>query len=827
MDLMTLAAKLTLDDSGFRSGISNAESAGQNLAGKLSSMTVAVGNIMADVIKKGFNTVKDLVGGAMNAYADYQQLIGGVETLFKGSSDKVAAYAKEAYRTAGISANNYMETVTSFSASLLQGLKGDTEQAAEISNMAITDMADNANKMGTDMSSIQTAYQGFAKQNYTLLDNLKLGYGGTKEEMLRLVNDSGVLKQKVESLDEVSFDQIIQAIHAIQEQMGITGTTAEEADKTISGSAASMKAAWEDLLSAIGGEGGQANLNAAMEKFKSSFGTYMENFIPTLTTTIANSGSLVEAVAGAVANLPTDLLANVGSAALEGGTGMIQGAGKIVHWLIESIANVFKTASVDTTDIAAFGEALGNFLGSTISDLVTNAPAIIEGVFAAGVSLAGSFIQGLFGGIFGGPEVEEIQKKLGKELFTIDKQTTEADAILNYMQQLVEKYGKAAENTAEWKSAQEELESILGGSDEVFKAYGDDIQGAIDKLKAMNDELRRTAIMNALSKASAEAWEMYAQQELEYQRQKYRKESAESKIETYEEGARTGIMESAGREAAAYWASTHDEKGNEVTDGLLSSFNSELYNNLVQLSQGMAWLGDSYVSLKDIDFEGLANIINTYFGEDEKAKYEADKQLYDESEQQIKDADAKMKDAQKEMEATKTMIAELEASTAKAAEELLKSAGLAGTNIENGSTIAEAAFKSFAARVNSIQIKTAIGGNTPAGRYINPNLGNFGPNINIPAPAAENATGMDYVPYDGYRTVLHKGEAIITREENEARRGGMSYEDIEQALTDAIERGMEHLYINMSGEKVADITTRRTASNISTNEHARTRAMGG
>lgn len=822
MDLMTLAAKLTLDDSGFRSGISNAESAGQNLAGKLSSMTVAVGNIMADVIKKGFNTVKDLVGGAVNAYADYQQMIGGVETLFGQSADKVAAYAKEAYRTAGVSANNYMETVTSFSASLLQGLKGDTEQAAEISNMAITDMADNANKMGTDMSSIQTAYQGFAKQNYTMLDNLKLGYGGTKEEMLRLVNDSGVLKQKVESLDDVSFDQMIEAIHKIQQEMGITGTTAEEADKTISGSAASMKAAWQDLLSAIGGEGGQANLNAAMEKFKSSFGTYMENFIPTLTTTIANSGSLVEAVAGAVASLPTDLLSNLGSAALEGGTGMIQGAGKIVHWLIESIANVFKTASVDTTDIAAFGEALGNFLGSTISDLVTNAPAIVEGVFAAGVSLAGSFIQGLFGGIFGGPEVEEIQKKLGKELFTIDKQTTEANAILNYMQQLVEKYGNAATKTSEWKSAEEELETILGGAGQVFEDYGGDIDGAIKKLKEMNNELRRTAIMNALSSANAEALKMYAQQELEYQQQKYRYESGESKIQSYEERAREGIVEAAGKQAAEYWNRTHDEAGNEI-----DFFDETQYNDLLLLANGLNRVGDEVVKLKDVDFEGLSSIISSLMDEDLSEKYKADEQLYAEAKTQVDDAKAKMGDAQKEMEATKKMIDELEAATAKAAEELFKEFGLAGTNIETGSTIAETAFKSFAARVNAIRIKSAIGEeNWSKNRYPTPN---FGPSIypGMPIPEAGHATGMDYVPYDGYRAVLHKGEAIITREENEARRGGMSYEDIEQALADAIERGMGHLYINMSGEKVADITTKRTASNISTNEHARTRAMGG
>lgn len=822
MDLMTLAAKLTLDDSGFRSGISNAESAGQNLAGKLSSMTVAVGNIMADVIKKGFNTVKDLIGGAVNAYADYQQMIGGVETLFGQSADKVAAYAKEAYRTAGVSANNYMETVTSFSASLLQGLKGDTEQAAELANMAITDMADNANKMGTDMSSIQTAYQGFAKQNYTMLDNLKLGYGGTKEEMLRLVNDSGVLKQKVESLDDVSFDQMIEAIHKIQQEMGITGTTAEEADETISGSAASMKAAWQDLLSAIGGEGGQANLNAAMEKFKSSFGTYMENFIPTLTTTIANSGSLVEAVAGAIANLPEDLLANVGSAALEGGTGMLNGAKSIVHWLITNITNVFKKAQIDDSEIAAFGSALGEFLGSTISDLVTNAPAIIEGVFAAGVSLAGSFIQGLFSGIFGTDnEVDGITKKLSSDLTEIESQTTQSDAILQYMQSLIDKYGNAAEKTTEWKEAQEALKNILGGSDEVFKTYGDDIQGAVDKLKAMNEELRQTAIINAIEKATQDQVELLTQQTMEYN-------TAQARYNRNQSAQRTILDELMGEitnQANVRKKAMLDEFGSYEEMGVGQK---DLYNQYNSLSQGFSHLGDRMQALSELDFSGLAEALTFLDSEKwSKEELEGKKDAYDKAGLAMEDAKKTMDETQKQLEATKEAIADTKAAMEKTVTDLLTSGSNAGTNIETGSTIAEAAFTNFAAKVNSIRIKSAIGEeNWSKNRYPTPN---FGPSIypGMPIPEAGHATGMDYVPYDGYRAVLHKGEAIITREENEARRGGMSYEDIEQALADAIERGMQGMYLNMNGQKVADITTKRTASNISTNEHARTRAMGG
>ena len=191
MDLFRLAAKIELDDTSYNKGISQAESAAQKFQSNMSAMSVAMGTIAADLIRKGVSAVTGVVTGATGAYADYEQLVGGVETLFKDSSGKVQKYAQESYKTAGLSANQYMETVTSFSASLLQGLGGDTDAAADLANMAITDMADNANKMGTDMTSIQNAYQGFAKQNYTMLDNLKLGYGGTKEEMVRLINDSG------------------------------------------------------------------------------------------------------------------------------------------------------------------------------------------------------------------------------------------------------------------------------------------------------------------------------------------------------------------------------------------------------------------------------------------------------------------------------------------------------------------------------------------------------------------------------------------------------------------------------------------------------------
>lgn len=237
----------------------------------LAAVTAAAAAAFGAVVKQ---SVED--------YSDYEQLVGGVETLFKSSSDKVVAYANNAYKTAGLSANDYMETVTSFSASLLQGLGGDTEAASVIADQAITDMSDNANKMGTDMEMIQNAYQGFAKQNYTMLDNLKLGYGGTAGEMARLINDSGVLgdtmKVTEQTVNEVSFDKMIEAIHVVQTNMGITGTTAKEASETIQGSVSAMRAAWKNFTTGMADD--TQDVDTLLDNVVDSVDTVADNVIP-------------------------------------------------------------------------------------------------------------------------------------------------------------------------------------------------------------------------------------------------------------------------------------------------------------------------------------------------------------------------------------------------------------------------------------------------------------------------------------------------------------------------------------------------------------------
>jgi len=316
---------------------------------------------------------------ALDSYADYEQLVGGVETLFKTSADVVKGYADEAYKTAGMSANEYMETVTSFSASLLQGLGGDTAAAAEVANQAIVDMSDNANKMGTDMSMIQNAYQGFAKQNYTMLDNLKLGYGGTQAEMARLINDSGVLGDTItvtaETVNQVSFDQIIEAIHVVQTEMGITGTTALEASSTIAGSIDSMKAAWANLVTGLGDA--NADIDVLLDQFLQSVVTVGENLLPVV-------GNILNHLLTTIEERGPDMLAEgvllLGKLAL----GLIQAIPELVSKVPEIISSIVQAFSSRSYEFDQIGQniiqGIGNGLSSLAGWLYDKAASIVSSV---------------------------------------------------------------------------------------------------------------------------------------------------------------------------------------------------------------------------------------------------------------------------------------------------------------------------------------------------------------------------------------------------------------------------------------------------------------
>lgn len=326
MELFKLFGTIALNGMDeFSKNIDSASEKGSSLGTKIASGLQTMAKVGGAAITAASAAVGALTKTSVENYAEYEQLVGGVETLFKDSSDTVMNYANNAYSTAGLSANDYMSTVTSFSASLLQGLGGDTAAAAEVANQAIVDMSDNANKMGTDMSSVQAAYQGFAKQNYTLLDNLKLGYGGTASEMARLINDSGVLgnrmKVTADTVNKVSFDKIIEAIHVVQTNMGITGTTAAEAASTISGSVAMTKAAWTNLTVGIADE--NQNMSVLVSNFVESASTAAGNLLPRIETVLLGIGDLATQMTPVITQAVTSLVSNVLPQLLTAGADMI------------------------------------------------------------------------------------------------------------------------------------------------------------------------------------------------------------------------------------------------------------------------------------------------------------------------------------------------------------------------------------------------------------------------------------------------------------------------------------------------------------------------
>jgi len=299
---------------------------------KISSIASGVAKGVAAATAVAKTALVGLTKKVVDSYADYEQLVGGVETLFKDSADIVQGYAEQAYKTAGISANKYMETVTSFSASLLQSLGGDTEKSAKIADMAIIDMADNANKMGTSMEMIQSAYQGFAKQNYTMLDNLKLGYGGTRGEMERLLKDA----EKISGIkyDISNLSDVFEAIHVIQGELGITGTTAKEASTTITGSLNMTKASFQDLLTSLGkGEG----INEALDNLIESAMTFGENLMPVIERTLTSIAQMLPRLTDKIIAILPGLIQKILPSLIQGAVVLVNGLIKALPMLISTL----------------------------------------------------------------------------------------------------------------------------------------------------------------------------------------------------------------------------------------------------------------------------------------------------------------------------------------------------------------------------------------------------------------------------------------------------------------------------------------------------------
>ncbi len=382
------------------------DTAGNKLASLGKVATAAAATIGTAFAAAGAAVVK-LTKSAIGNYGEYEQLVGGVSKLFGTSGQSLEEYAKtvgkttdevkndydklaaaektvaenaaNAYKTAGMSANEYMETVTSFSASLIAGLGGDTQKAAEIADIAIRDMSDNVNTFGTDMSSVMYTYQGFAKQNYTMLDNLKLGYGGTQAEMARLINDSGVLGDAMEvtadTVKDVPFDKLILAINETQKRMGITGTTAKEAAGTIQGSVSMMKSSWQNLVTGLADE--NANLSLLIENFVDSVTTMIGNILPKVATVMNGIVKLVQELLPQIPPLIQEMLPEL----VKGITALTDGIVKILPDIVEAIMEVIPmliTALIEM--LPTMQKALVSIIVQIINALSKMLPTIVDAI---------------------------------------------------------------------------------------------------------------------------------------------------------------------------------------------------------------------------------------------------------------------------------------------------------------------------------------------------------------------------------------------------------------------------------------------------------------
>lgn len=366
-------------------GLGNIVSAASKLAKitfKATVASMAVLGTTAVAIGKG---VAKAVKASIEGFGDYEQLVGGVETLFKSSSNEVVKYANNAYKTAGLTANEYMKTATSFSASLLQSLNGDTAKAAQVADMAITDMSDNANKMGTDMSSIQNAYQGFAKQNYTMLDNLKLGYGGTQKEMERLLADAE--KISGQKYDISNLNDVYQAIHVIQTNLGITGTTAEKASTTIQGSIKAVKSTFQNLITGLADE--NANIKQLVGNFTDSVITAGKNIIPRIVTIVKNIGP---AISETVTTLLPQLIPVVSELINQLVNGIMQNLKPIIQAATTIVSTLAKALTEDDTITAIIDATL--YLVDSIVGMLRN-PEQLQKLIDAAIKITLEIASGL------------------------------------------------------------------------------------------------------------------------------------------------------------------------------------------------------------------------------------------------------------------------------------------------------------------------------------------------------------------------------------------------------------------------------------------------
>lgn len=529
MNLLDLAVKITCDDqaSGQVSGIGSRITGALGTAAKVGGAAVAA-----------LGTATIAVGkSALDAFADYEQLVGGIDTLFKDSSSKMQQYAASAYQTAGVSANRYMEISTSFAASLISSLGGDTAAAADMANMAVMDMSDNANKMGTDLEVVQEAYQSLARGNYETLDSLKLGYGGTKSELERLLSDAEQIAASQGMVRDYSVDSyadVVEAIHLVQDEMGITGTTAAEASTTISGSIDSAKAAWENWLAGLGNE--DADMGALTDQLVQSVITAGENIAPrvgqimsTLVQTVVQyapqlgqeimnglsqidftqvgqtaSDLILMLVNGIVTNLPMlaqaalQIVMALGQGLVTNGPQILMQLGQLLlqlaQYIIANVPNALNAAmqffGAVLQGIVTYGPQILMTLIGLLGQLIGQVISWAGQMLANAVSAAANFLGGLMGGLASLPG--QVASFLGGIISNVaswvgEMASNAIDAASRFASNLIDGLASIPDQVVSigGQIIQGMVDGVVGAARGLIDAVGGAVSGAIDWAKGL------------------------------------------------------------------------------------------------------------------------------------------------------------------------------------------------------------------------------------------------------------------------------------------------------------------------------------------------------
>ena len=758
----------------FNSDIDSATSKGKSLSAAVENGLSKAAKIGKAAIGVAATAVGALMKSSISNYAEYEQLVGGVETLFKDSSSTVMKYADNAYKTAGLSANQYMDTVTSFSASLLQSLGNDTAAAAEYGNLAVTDMADNANKMGTNISSIQDAYQGFAKQNYTMLDNLKLGYGGTKSEMERLIADANALNAaqgKATEYSIESFADIVAAIHDVQTEMGITGTTALEAATTIQGSANAAKAAWINLLTGIADE--NADLDTLISNFATSATTALKNIVPRIGQVISGIDSLREKIP----------VFGILAGAIET-TAIVLASAKIGTTL-QKIVTGFQSAQVQLSLYTiANGKAA---LAQGITNGALTAGEVVVGVLTGKISLA-TAAQAAWNAVMAANPVVLVVGALTALGVIIAKTVKANNEIIESMAGMAETSEEAAAKVEELTAKVEELEA----TDPAY--WNDALQQELDntKLALANATEQYNNLVDAENTAAESSGAAAEEYSADADQVASKSEELAAKIqETY-----TKI-----RDSVSSWFSPFAQATVNVS--------TSIADMMAGMQSQMEFNNAYSANLQTLAEYGLGSVIDTIQGMGAEGSAYAAALVSDIEAAGGATSEAGQQIIQNFLQLSEGLVASqdqlAETMTAHSAE--LFSAGsenpvsAMGNIMKTDMSMEEAGIEAVNRTGTSMQSAVNAAGFDAAGQTamqrfiqgINSMQGAVMAAVNAIASAAaqrmqqalsqiqamansagggEYKTGLDYVPYDEFPAILHKGEAVLTASEAAAWRAG-------------------------------------------------------